>query len=360
MKTVVIIGGGVAGAELARCLSKCSAKGFEIYLIEPKTRIEIQALYPEYLVGKVDIDDFTAPLKPFCDKIGATLINSNALELWEGTVVCTSERVDFDLLVIATGAIQHYFGVKGSELTFSVNTLKEVIKAQKFLETKKPERIVIVGSGLTGIETACELETSLDCSVYMVEMMDRVAPMLPTTVSEKVEHCIKTRGVESLTSKTVYEVKEDRVIFNDSTSLGCDMVIWTAGIKPTRFVENIPLPKKNGWILTDRYLRAQRSEKIFSIGDNTWIELDGKLATKTGIEAERQAKHTAKNIGRLMTRKPLKPYSMMARADKPIALISTGNNCAIGVYDNRCLPFPPKLIYHLKKQIDKSIVERYK
>ena len=74
------------------------------------------------------------------------------------------------------------------------------------------------------------------------------------------------------------------------------MAIWTAGIKPSDFVQNLSLPKKNGWILVDRHLLAK--EGVFAIGDCAWVEVDGKLATKTAVEAERQAKHTAQNLTR--------------------------------------------------------------
>ena len=66
---VAVIGGGVAGAELIRVASPSPIK---FTLIEPKKQIELQALYPEYLAGLTRIQDLTAPLKPFCDRVCAT------------------------------------------------------------------------------------------------------------------------------------------------------------------------------------------------------------------------------------------------------------------------------------------------
>ncbi len=45
---VAIIGGGIAGAEVVRTALPGS---YDIALIEPKSQIECQALYPEYLAG---------------------------------------------------------------------------------------------------------------------------------------------------------------------------------------------------------------------------------------------------------------------------------------------------------------------
>jgi NADH dehydrogenase FAD-containing subunit len=55
--------------------------------------------------------------------------------------------------------------------------------------------------------------------------------------------------------------------------------------------------KKNGWILVDPHLNAQGN--VFAMGDCAWIEVDGKLATKTGLEAERQAKYLAHHFRNL-------------------------------------------------------------
>jgi NADPH-dependent 2,4-dienoyl-CoA reductase/sulfur reductase-like enzyme len=52
---LVVIGGGIAGAELVRTAS--SKNALDITLIEPKPRLEVQALYPEYLVGKAKVED---------------------------------------------------------------------------------------------------------------------------------------------------------------------------------------------------------------------------------------------------------------------------------------------------------------
>src|SRR5512137_2364644 len=143
---LVVIGGGIAGAELVRFAS--SKKALDITLIEPKPRLEVQALYPEYLVGKAKVDDMTAPLYPFCQQVGATFVNDRALKLKDSRVICTRWEVEYDILIIAAGTQQDYFGIEGAERTFSINTLNETIRARQFIERRNPERILVIGSGL--------------------------------------------------------------------------------------------------------------------------------------------------------------------------------------------------------------------
>jgi len=353
---LVVIGGGIAGAELVRTAS--SKKALDITLIDPKPRLEVQALYPEYLVGKAKLEDMTAPLYPFCQRVGANFINDRALNLKGGRVICTRWEVEYDVLVIASGTQQNYFGIEGTERTFSINTLNETISARQFIERKSPEKVMVIGSGLTGIETALVLADSLDASIYLIEAKDRLLPQFPPGVSSQVQKWLSSKDVKLLTCSTVSKVGQEMVTFSDGNSMDYDMAIWTAGIKPSELVESLDLPKHQGWLQTDPYLRVR--DEIFALGDNAWIEIDGRVATQTGIEAERQARHMCRNLTQMVNRLPLNPYNILASTDTPIALISTGRGCAVGVYGGLCLAMPSTLLHALKIWIDKSIANRYK
>lgn len=353
---VTIVGGGIAGAEMIRLAA--GKAGLSLTLIEPKHQVECQALYPDYLGGLVRIEDLTAPLWPFCERSGAKLVNDRAIRLEDNRIVCKNHVVDFDLVVVATGADQNYFGVPGADNAFSINTFEETLRARRFIEDRSPDRIMIIGSGLTGIEAASVLADGLESSIYIVEMMDRLLPSFPKNVSALVNRILYKKGVNIMTCAQVKEVCPDSIRFADGSSLDCDMAIWTTGIKPPRFVEGLDLPKKRGWLLVDRYLRT--ADNVSAIGDSAWVEIDGKLATKTGIEAERQAKHMAGNLERTVKGQPLAQYSVLASTDNPIALISTGRDRAVGIYGQTCISIPSGLIHSLKTWIDKSIVSRYR
>ena len=239
-----------------------------------------------------------APLKPFCERVGAKHIQEKATALEGNTVICERSRVDFDFVVIATGAAQNYFGIKGVENTFSINTLEETKKARRFVEDSYPERIMIMGSGLTGVEAASILAESLDASIYIIEARERVLPLFSPQTSAMVEKALSKKGVNILTSTQVAEVKKECIMFTDGSCLDCDMAIWTAGVKPSPFIQDLDLPKKNGWILVDPNLQAK--ENVFAIGD-----AGNTPASKAGSVAHFQADTLEKNIVSYIEKKPL-------------------------------------------------------
>jgi NADH dehydrogenase len=217
-------------------------------------------------------------------------------------VICDKSLVEYDVAVIATGAAQNYFGIKGAERTFSVGTLEEAKRAKNYLESRSPHKVVIIGSGLTGVETACALVDRLDACICVLESKNRALPQFSANVSSFMERALAEKGIHLMLSAYVREIEEDCMKLSNGSTLDFDMAIWTAGIKPSPFVDRLAYPKKNDeWILTNSCLQA--FDNVFALGDSAWIEIGGKVASKTAVEAEHQAKQTCQEFMALCRRK---------------------------------------------------------
>lgn len=337
---VVVVGGGMAGMEFLRHASKLP---IDITLIEPKRVMVCQALLPELLSDKVDESSLCIRIDEFCDKAGVEFVRDRAKYVENGLVVTErGKQIEYDIAVLAVGAETNYYGIKGAEITHNVNTLEATLKAKKALD--KAEKIVVVGSGITGVETALEL-AELDLDVCVVDCMDRILPTFSPKVSDFVYKIMKKDGVEVKTSTTVLKVDDDGVITNKGKIYG-DMVIWCAGLKPSGFVEELDVPKEKGWVKVDPFLRANG---YFAIGDCAFVNIDGDIATKTALEAEMQAKHVAKNVERILKGDKLTRYIIRSSLDRPIAMIMLAKGRAILVYKGRMISKPMKLIYKIKK-----------
>ncbi len=337
---VAVIGGGMAGMEFVRHAYKLPVK---ITLIEPKPVMVCQALLPELLSGKVDEDSLCADIGEFCNKVGVEFVRDRAKCIENGLVITEKgKQVEYDLVVLAVGAETNYYGIEGAERTCNVNTLEATLKTKKALN--KAENVIVVGSGITGVEVALEL-AEMGFNVRLVECMDRILPTFSPKVSSFVYNIMKKEGIDVRTSSAVFKVEKDGVVTNRGKIFG-DVVIWCAGLKPSNFVENLDVPKEKGWIKVDEFLKAGSA---FAIGDCAFVKIDGKIATKTALEAEMQAKHVAENIKRILKGERLARYRIRSSIDKPIAMIMLAKNRAILVYKGITVFRPMKLIYKIKK-----------
>ncbi len=336
---VVIIGCGTGGLEFIK------EYGRDVTLIEPREKMICQALLPEYIVDKVDEDYLTVDISDFCDKNGVNWIRDKAVRIYGDRVFTENDEIEFDILIVSTGAKPFVF-----ENTFNLGDLKNARNCKKAIESA--ERVVVIGSGATGVECAFELkEFGLD--VTIVEYFERVLPSFSYRVSSFVKNCMEKEGIKVLTSCKVVGVNE--FVKTSRGEIDCDLAISCAGVIPN-VIDGLKVEEKG--IVVDEYLRAK--DNIFAIGDCANVCIDGKIATKTAYEAEMQARYTAKNVERLEKGEKLIRYKIHSSLDKPIAFITLAKNRAILIYKGIFIPKPMKLIYRVKKRIMDKFMKRYK
>ncbi len=335
---VVVIGGGIAGLTFAKHASEFA----DVILVEPKDFMVCQALLPELLSGKVDVEDLCVSIEEFCDCFGVEHVKERAVGIENGAIVTEKKEVECDFVAIAVGAETNYYGIEGAERTFNVNTLEDTLKAKKALDNA--EDVVVVGSGLTGVEVALEL-AELGYGVKIVEAMKRILPTFSQKVSNFVYKIMIKEGIDVNTSTTVVRIEEDGVVTNRGR-ICCDLVMWCAGLKPSEFVRNLNVPKERGWVKVDETLKANG---FFAFGDCAHVEVNGEVATKTALEARSQAKHSAENLKRMLRDDSPKPYRIRSSVDRPIAMIMLARGRAIMIYRGLVMTKPMGLIYRMKK-----------
>ena len=364
---IVVLGCGFGGVEVARELRKRS-KELDIIMIDRRVRLEYQAAHPEILSAKVTPDEISGDLNNFASEIGAEFIHDTVVDLdFKAKKVKTSgngREIPYDFLVIAIGAEQTFFGIPGAEaLSCSVNTLKGAVETKNALDQLdyiKKINIAVIGAGLTGVEVAGEVNDYFDdrgaeAKIYLVEMMPRILHTFPNEkVSKYVAKTIADRGVEILTETAVQEVGEKAITFTDGSKRPYDLVIWTAGIKPNRLLEKLDIPKENGWIKADSYLRV--SECVFAVGDALCFECAGVRSGQNVEEAERQGKVAAANIIRTIKGVRLTRYRPKNTIQNPRAFLSLGSDKAVMYFNGIVLTV---FAYRLKKFVEHRYMKRF-
>ena len=369
--SVVVLGCGFGGVAVATELRKRQKRErIDITLIDRRTRFDYQAANPEILSGKVTPEEISADLYSFANRIDAGFINAEIMDInfSEKEVKTRTGTIPYDYLVIAVGGEQAFFGIPGAEeRSYCINTLEGAVKTKEALDELKPgnsnSNIAVIGAGLTGVEVAGELvEWSSEAQVYLVERMPRILPAFPTpNIASFVTRRLMDRGVEILTGLAVEEVNDNEIVLSGQHRhrhrLPYDILIWTAGLKPGRLLEQLNLPKVRGWLKVDPYLRVDGMSDVFAVGDNAYFEYDGICSGQNVEEAEREGKIAAVNIIRTVSGDKLKRYKPKNTIQNPRAIISLGGDTAVIYVGGKVFTI---FGYRLKKIIEHRYMRRFR
>ena len=198
-RAVVIVGGGIGGLMCAEILGK---RGFKPIVIEKEKQVG----------GQV----YLASLPPQKEKIMWAIEDAlvgakeNGAEIVLGTVATPEIIAKYNpyAVVVATGAdAVKPCWVKGAEGA-NVFTTTDVLTGKSDLVGKK---VVVVGSGMTGLETAHYLTESGN-KVTIVEIMGDIAPGVWFQHKDDVMPKLNAKGTEYYTSHKLVSIEEDGVI----------------------------------------------------------------------------------------------------------------------------------------------------
>ncbi len=202
-----------------------------------------------------------------------TVVSANAVVKGRGEngfmVEADGQVYEGKRLVIATGSetvVPPVPGLKeGLESGFVV-TNREVLD-----EKKLPEKLVVIGGGVIGLEMAYYF-ASVGVSVTVIEMMPKIAGATDSDICKVLTDAFEKRGMEFKLSCKVLEVKKDSVIYEENgekKELKCDKVLLSAGRKPSTAgigIESLQLDMDRAAIKTDRHLCTNVSG-VYAIGD---------------------------------------------------------------------------------------------
>jgi len=369
MKHLVIIGGGFAGVSAVRTIIKEKLTDkLEIIWIDKKGVFEYLPSLPEIIAGRAGPEAFIADLEPLADKAGIKLVKSEVkeIDIDERRIKLDKESLDYDYLVLGIGAEISYFGVKGCKCAYPAYRVDDYIKILNKLERTSPgSRVTVVGAGLTGLEVAGALvnyskKNSKDLEIVVVEKMERVLPVLDNLkASVKARRFLENMGVRLIMGTGVVRVEPDGVELENGAFLESALVIWTAGLKPSKLVDKMNVPKRGrGWIIVEPTVRVRGFENFYAPGDVNCMIINGKIAMKMAEEAMLQAEVAIKNIKRELEGRRLISHKIKFPIDFPKSLVYMGRKTLL-VYGKH-VAYLGKIPYIVKRYIEWKEMRRIK
>lgn len=221
-RTVAVAGAGPAGMEAALTLAK---RGFKTVLFEEADRLG-------GTVNLAAIPPNKGMLKEFIETMEAQLAEAG-VEVRRGTAASVEA-------VKETGAEAVFIAAGGKPVKPPIPGIERAITAEDYLAGRaavEGQNVVIIGGGVTGLETAECLAP--DHRVTVVEMLDKVGGNLyPSVVMHLAQEILKTGGVIAKGKKLVSvgsgEVTVEDTKTGEQTVIPADTVILAMGVRANR------------------------------------------------------------------------------------------------------------------------------
>ncbi len=293
---LVIIGGGFGGLTLAKSLKRTPIK---ITLVDRQNHHLFQPLLYQVASAVLSPGDIAVPIRWALRKQVNTkvlLAEVNGIDTTNKKIKFTNQSLSYDMLVLATGVRNDYFGNK--EWAKFAPGLKSVDDAlelrQRILmayeiaewstdpeEQKKNLTFVVVGGGATGVEMAGALAeiarqtllkdfrniNSSDAHVVLIEGGNRLLNGFREPIPEKARNQLESIGVEVITNKQVTKIDENGVVFGEKR-INSSTVFWAAGVKASHLANQLNTPKDwMGRIIVEPDCSIPNHPEIFVIGD---------------------------------------------------------------------------------------------
>ncbi|MFD0418347.1 NAD(P)/FAD-dependent oxidoreductase [Streptomyces sp. NPDC127108] len=273
---IVVLGAGYAGAYVAGNLARrLSAADTEVTVVNAEP-VFVQRLRLHQLASGQEIE---AP--QLADVFAGTGIRLRLARVTavdpERQVVAVADgdgELGYDTLLYTLGSTVADHGVPGvAEHSFHVTSRPAALRLRDRLdslgERSEVGSVLVVGDGLTGIETATEIaESRPGLSVTLIARGELGAP-LSTGARTHLRHACHRLGITVLEHTSVEAVEATQVLCADGTALASDATVWTAGfaVHPIAAASGLEVTE-NGRIVVDRTMRSVSHPNIYAAGDS--------------------------------------------------------------------------------------------
>jgi NADH dehydrogenase len=330
---VVIVGAGFGGLSAAKALGHADVR---VTLVDRRNHHLFQPLLYQVATAGLSPGQIATPIRTVLRK------QKNA-EVLLGTVTGVDRdrrevllagpednRINYDYLIVATGARHSYFGrddwerfapglkslEDATELRKRILLAFEKAELEKDVDTRKRLlTFVVIGAGPTGVEMAgaiAELARralardfrAIDpraAHVVLVEAGPRALSTFPVSLSHYAEKALTKLGAEVMTNTRVTNVDENGVSLRSATGdrvLPTACVIWAAGVAASPAARWLGVePDRAGHVPVKDDLTIENHPEIFVIGDCALTkDKDGKPLPGLAPVAKQQGEY----VGRLI------------------------------------------------------------
>lgn len=227
-RQVVVIGAGPGGLTAAEFLAR---RGFQVTVFEKNEKCGGQLLLAAAPPKKGKTAWMIEDLEATVRDLGVEIITGT-----KATAELVKERNPY-AVIVAAGSLPVKPKFPGNYTEDKVCTAEEVLSGKVTPENKK---IALIGSGLTGLETA-EALVAKGCSVTIIEMADEPAPGAWMQHKDDIIPKLLAAGTGIYTSEKLTAIYNDKVETENTKTkakktFACELTVLALGSRPDKTI----------------------------------------------------------------------------------------------------------------------------
>ncbi len=338
MPRVVIVGGGFGGLYAARALQRAPV---EVTVVDRRNHHVFQPLLYQVAMAALSPGDIASPIRWILRRqknVEVFLAEASGFDLAANRLILKDDVLDYDYLIVATGATHAYFGHDEWRRTApGLKTLEDALEIRRrvMIAFERAERekdpagraaeltFVVIGGGPTGVEMAGALAEisrhSLardfrhfdpqSARILLIEGGPSILSAFPEDLRGAAMKDLRRLGVTVRTNSIVTNVSPG-VVSIGSESIRAETVLWAAGVaaSPLGAALGVPLDRA-GRVKVLPDLTIPGAPNVFVIGDLAALAgEDGRPLPGVAQVAIQMGRHAVHNILRAIEHQPLRPF----------------------------------------------------
>ncbi|HLH49457.1 MAG TPA: FAD-dependent oxidoreductase [Roseiarcus sp.] len=333
-KDIVVLGAGFAGL--------WTVIGAMRKIVEAKAQDEIKVAavnrtpYHNIRVRnyEADLREVCVPLEDVLAPIGVDIVLGEAtdIDLARRTVTVASPAgarvLNYDRLALATGSAIARPPIPGlAEFGFDVDTYESAAKLDAHLKAlaRRPAAsgrysVVVIGAGLTGIETATAMPARLAAiranapsaepmRIIVVDRQPFVGSDMGAFARPAIEEALARLGIEQRVGAEVERIEASGAQLTSGEWIDAMTVIWCGGMRASPLAGKMPgAHDARGRVAVDEYLRVAGVKGVYAAGDVASLLIDGAHASVMSCQHGRpMGRFAGHNIAADLLGAPLLP-----------------------------------------------------
>jgi NADH dehydrogenase len=267
------------------------------------------------------------------------------------------ERLPYDHLVLALGAVPNFFGLPGMEThAFTLKTLQDATRLRNHVitqleradaeidpvERRRALSFVVAGGGFAGTEMIAELFDLVHSVLRyypgirpdeprfaLVHSGERILPEISPALADYALRKLQARGIEFVLKTRVAGATDAAVLLGEGHEIPARTVVWTAGNQPHPLLKTLPCERNRaGAVLAAPTLEVQGLSRVWAAGDCAEIpdlNSPGRSCPPTAQHALRQGRVAAENIAAAINGRRPAPFRFRALG----VLVALGHRTAV-------------------------------